>query len=113
MGGIAALFVMQVQFNTGGVVSTTVTVWLQEAVVPQESLAIQVLVITCGQEPLVTVLIFTKVNVFVDALLQQAFVAVGGSKVHVEPHSTVLLVAQSSVNDPGAGGFTTKRSEHD
>ena len=107
------MFVMQVQLKIGGVVSTTVTVWLQEAVVPQESFAIQVLVITCGQEPLVVVLIFTKVNVFVDALLQHAFVPVGGSKVHVEPHSTVLFVAHSRANDPGAGGFTTKRSEHD
>jgi hypothetical protein len=41
--------------STGGVVSTKVTVWLQVLVVPKESLATQVRVITVGQVPLVTV----------------------------------------------------------
>src|SRR5438477_8155760 len=46
----------QLQLSTGGVVSTTVTVWLHLATLPQSSTACQVWVMTHGQEPLVTVL---------------------------------------------------------
>src|ERR1017187_4694709 len=42
--------------STGGVVSTTVTVWLQVLVLPQTSVNTHVRVMTCGQRPLVTVL---------------------------------------------------------
>ena len=48
------LFVAQMM--TGGVVSTSVTVWLQVARLPQQSTAAQVRVTVCGQMPLVTVL---------------------------------------------------------
>src|SRR5439155_20851966 len=47
------LFVAQA--STGGVVSTSVTVWLQVAVAPQQSLACHVRVICRGQTPLVRV----------------------------------------------------------
>src|SRR6185295_4658404 len=53
--GMAAELVMQAQLRTGGVVSTTVTVWLHVATFMQSSTACQVRVITCGQVPLVTV----------------------------------------------------------
>src|SRR5437588_11435591 len=41
--------------SAGGMVSATVTVWLQELLLPAASTAIQVRVMTCGQRPLVTV----------------------------------------------------------
>ena len=63
IGGKAALpFVRQAQFNTGGVVSTTVTVWLHEARCMQLSCAVQVRVITCGQVPLVVVVTLMSVT---------------------------------------------------
>src|SRR5580765_3546486 len=46
---------MQLQLIIGGVVSTTVTVWLQVFVCPQSSTPCQVCVMTHGQLPLVTV----------------------------------------------------------
>src|SRR5215831_8910660 len=45
-----------VQVITGGVVSTTVTVCVQVLVLPQQSLATQLRVMTCGQMPFVIVL---------------------------------------------------------
>ena len=73
----------------GGVVSTTVTVWLQVLVLLQQSTACHVRVMTCGQAPLVTVL-----RMVVWTFGQQGSTTVGGSKVHAAPHATVLLVAQ-------------------
>ncbi len=46
---------MHKQLIVGGVVSWIITVWLHAAWLPQElSIAVQLAVITCGQEPLVT-----------------------------------------------------------
>ena len=55
-GGVAAELRRQLQSRTGGVVSTTVTVWLQVAVAPQSSLPCHVRVMTIGHVPLVAVL---------------------------------------------------------
>src|SRR6266853_487537 len=75
---------------TGAVVSTTVTCWLQELVLPQRSVACQVRVASkvLPQWPmrLVTVL---RIVIVALALLS---VAVGASKVQATPCSTVLLV---------------------
>src|SRR5262249_21775944 len=87
------------QVITGGVVSTTVTDWLQLAVKPLQSLTCQVRVITCGQKPLVEVFRIVSV-MFVP---QQGFVARGSSKFHAEPHSTVLAGGQMIV--PGGQGL--------
>jgi hypothetical protein len=73
----------------GGVVSTTVTVWLQVLVLLQQSMACHVRVMTCGQAPLVTVLKMVGWT-----FGQQGSTTVGGSKLHDVPHSIVLLVAQ-------------------
>jgi hypothetical protein len=81
---------------TGGVVSTTVTVWLQVLVLPQASMASQFRVMACGQTPLVTVLA-TMITTFEPL---QASVTIGASKLHAVPHCTVLLLAQFST-----GGF--------
>ena len=51
------------QSVTGGLVSTTVTVWLQDALRPQAFVACQVRVMICGQTPLVRSLTtFTVMN---------------------------------------------------
>src|SRR2546423_988502 len=92
---------MQLQLITGGVVSTTVTVWLHVSVWPQSSTPCQVCVITQGQLPLVTVP--TTVIVTLPgppAASGHWLVQPGGSKVQVVPHSTVLLVAQMRENPP-------------
>src|SRR5258707_10420316 len=60
----------------GRLVSTTVTVWLQVFVLPEQSAASQVRVMTCGQIPLVTVPKMLRVTL---APLQ-ASTAVGGAK---------------------------------
>src|SRR5438034_11171708 len=97
---MTAGFCRQLQSRTGGLVSTTVTVWLHDATVPQSSLACQVRVITCGHEPLVTVVTPRKTTPLpgVPGCGQQALVGVGGLKFHVVPHSTVLFGAQISAN---------------
>src|SRR5580765_4679558 len=74
---------------TGGVVSTIVTVWLQVLVLPQQSLASQVRVTTCGQIPVFVTVFSTTAITFV----QQLSLTVGASNVQFEPHSTVLFVA--------------------
>src|SRR5205809_432201 len=75
---------------TGAVVSTTVTLWLQRAKLPQASVACQVRVASkvVPQCPLV----FVIVLIIVIVLLPLLSVAVGGSKVQAVPCSTVLLV---------------------
>ena len=60
--GKSGLFCKHWQSSTGGVVSTTVTIWLHEARTPQPSRAVQVRVITCGQEPLVVVVTLISVT---------------------------------------------------
>jgi hypothetical protein len=104
----------QLQARTGGVVSTTVTVWLQVAVAPQLSVPCQVRVMTSGHVPLVVVLATVMVTLpTVPAGGQQAFVQAGGSKVHVVWHSTVLLGAQMSANGPVCGELTVNTTVHD
>src|SRR5689334_4529803 len=77
--------------NTGGVVSTTVTVWLHVTPLLQQSIASQVRVIIAGHDDKLFVIVLTTVTVtFVP---QHASIAVGGSKVQALPHTTVLFVA--------------------
>jgi hypothetical protein len=76
------------EVNTGGIVSTTVIVWLHVFVLPQQSLATQVPVMSCGHVPLVTTLPRKT------ACRQQLSVADGASNCQGEPHSTVRLVGQ-------------------
>jgi hypothetical protein len=77
--------------NTGGVVSTTVTVWLQVLVLPQQSEATQTRVTTSGQ-----------LGLFVNWLKietpwrQQLSWTIGTSKFHCVPHSTVRLVGHNT-----------------
>src|SRR5205823_4067408 len=66
-----------------------VIVWLQVALLLQQSVACQVRVMDIGQKPFVTVL-----STVMPTWLQQASRAVGSSKLHAEPHSTVLLLEQ-------------------
>ena len=67
--------------KVGGVVSTTVTVWLQKAMLLQVSVAFQVRVALKVQpEALVTVLKMVMVTP------PQLSVALGGSNVHGSPH---------------------------
>lgn len=89
------LFVAHVMM--GGVVSTTVTIWLHDALPEQPSVACQVRVITCGQTPFVIV----PVTVMLVAVPQPPE-AEGVSKLQAEPHWTVLLVEQvmTSGGDP-------------
>src|SRR5207249_7803202 len=76
----------------GGVVSTTVTFWLQLAVLPQASVARQVRVVSkvFPQWPVVLVTVLRMVRV----TLPQVSLAVGASKSQVLVHSTVLLLTQ-------------------
>jgi hypothetical protein len=99
----------QLQSRKGGVVSTTVTVWLHCAMLPQSSTPFHVRVMTLGQVPLVTVLmtVTTTPLLGVPGGGEQLFVHVGGLKLQVEPHSTVLLDAQSNVNAQPPGGWMT------
>ena len=87
---MAGMTIWQLEFNAtitallgqwiiGAVVSTTVTVWLQDLASPQASSISQVRVMTCGQIPLVTVfatVISTLLVVPLMALVQHV-VAVG------------------------------------
>src|SRR5206468_3904600 len=82
------LFVAHVM--TGGVVSTTVTIWLHGALLEQPSVACQVRVITCEQAvPLVVV----PTTLMVTLVPAQTSEAEGASKLQAEPHWTVLFVA--------------------
>src|SRR5213083_3136250 len=78
------------QVMVGLVVSTTVTFWLQSAVLPQASVARQVRVASkvLPQWPAVLVTVLTIVMV----LLPLLSVAVGTSKVQAVPISTLLFV---------------------
>jgi hypothetical protein len=88
------------QCSPGGLVLTTVTVWLHVLLLPQASVNSQVWVMTHGQGPLfVTVpvavmitLVTTPVEVI--TLLPQQDEANGRSNVQALPHGTVLSVGQ-------------------
>src|SRR5438094_4920087 len=75
---------------TGAVVSTTVTFWLQELLLPQSSVACQVRVASrvLPRFPVS----FVPVLRIVIVALPLLSVAVGASKVQAAPCSTVLLV---------------------
>src|SRR6266550_2773048 len=87
---------------TGAVVSTTVTLWLQELLLPQASVACQVRVASkvLPQCPVTLVTVLRIVMVALPLLS----VAVGASKVQAAPCSTVLLVLHVMT---GAVVFTT------
>jgi hypothetical protein len=87
---VTTMFVGQTML--GGLVSTTVTVWLQMETLLQTSIACHVRVINCGQLPFVIV----PTTVMVTFVPEQVSKAVGASKVHAVPHCTILLVAQVS-----------------
>src|SRR6266699_3561492 len=75
---------------TGAVVSTTVTFWLQELLLPQGSVACQVRVASkvLPQCP-VTLVTVLKIVIVALPLLS---VAVGASKIQATPCSTLVLV---------------------
>src|SRR6266852_5735969 len=83
------LFVL-LHVMTGAVVSTTVTFWLQELLLPQASVACQVRVASkvLPQWPVTLVTVLRIVIVALPLLS----VAVGASKVQAVPCSTVLFV---------------------
>src|SRR5216683_2970010 len=87
---ISTVLLVLLQVITGAVVSTTVTFWLQEALLPQRSVACQVRVASkvVPQWPAVLVTVLTIVILLVPLLS----VAVGASKVQALPSSIVLLV---------------------
>ncbi len=72
------------QLITGGVVSTTVTVWLQKLVLPQASAAIHVRVAQKLPPQMGLVTVFTMVTTML--LGEQLSVATGTSKSHTLPH---------------------------
>src|SRR5712692_5638222 len=84
-----ALLVL-LQIMTGAVVSTTVTFWLQELLLPQASVACQVRVAS-KVLPQCPVTLVTVLRIVIVALPLLS-VAVGASKVQAVPCSTVLLV---------------------
>src|SRR6266516_6282198 len=83
------------QLMVGLVVSTTVTFWLQSALLPQASVARQVRVTSkvLPQWPVVLVTVLRMVIV----TLPQVSLAPGGSKAQALEHSTVLLGTQRMV----------------
>src|SRR5437762_5516617 len=83
------------QLMVGGVRSSTVTFWLQSAVLPQASVARHVRVASkvLPQRPAVLVTVLRMVIV----ALPQVSLAVGGSKDQMLVHSTVLSGTQAMV----------------
>src|SRR5215475_3631914 len=86
----STVLLVLLQVITGAVVSTTVTFWLQEALLPQASVACHVRVASkvLPQWPAVLVTVLTTVMTALPLLS----IAVGTSKVQAAPSSTVLLV---------------------
>src|SRR5260370_10551284 len=86
----AVLLLLPVQFITGAVVSTTVTVWLHWALLLQASIACQVRVASkvLPQWPAVLVTVLRIVMVAVPPLSM----ALGASKVQAVPNFNVLLL---------------------
>src|SRR6059036_1139587 len=86
----STVLLVLLQVITGAVVSTTVTFWLQRALLPQTSVACHVRVASNepSQWPVVLVTVLKTVMMFVPLLS----VAVGRSNVQAVPNSTVLFV---------------------
>ena len=83
------------QVSTGGVVSTTVTVWVQKLVFRQASVTCHVRVIIWEQKvPLVSVLR----TAIVGLVPRQGDAATGTPKVHAEPQATVLSGGQTTTS---------------
>src|SRR5260370_8971351 len=91
------LFVL-LHVMTGAVVSTTVTFWLQELLLPQASVTCQARVASKGlpQWP-VTLVTVLRIVIMAPPLLS---VAVGASKVHPVPCSTLLFVLLHLMTGP-------------
>jgi hypothetical protein len=87
------------QMIVGGVVSTTVTVWLHVLELPQQSIATHVRVTNRGQMPLV------KVPSMLTPCRQQLSVATGVPNSHGCPHCTVMLLGHE-VNTGGSVSIT-------
>src|SRR4051812_33863186 len=83
--------VVQLPVKTGGVVSTTLMVSTQVAVLLQQSLACHVRVMIWLQSLMRLVTVFNGTMV---TLVQQLSVAVGVSNVQSVPHSTVRFLPQ-------------------
>ena len=85
---------LAVQAMFGGVVSTTVMVWLQVEMLVQESVArhVRVAVKLLPQKPTVFVTVLTMV--MVTLVPSQMSLATGGVNTHGVPHSTMRLPAQ-------------------
>src|ERR1041384_3850452 len=79
------------QCSTGGVESTMATVWVQIALMPHRSVALQARATNFGQLPLVIVLTTVMVTLVPD----QSSNATGGVKLHAEPHCTPKSVQNS------------------
>src|SRR5947199_236371 len=82
--------VVLLQVMSGAVVSTIVTFWLQELLLPQASVACQVRVAS-KVLPQCPVTLVTVLRIVIVALPLLS-VAVGASKIQASPCSTVLLV---------------------
>src|ERR1039458_9502671 len=85
----------------GGVVSTTVTVWLHSAWLVHASTAVQVRV---AVKVLPQVALVTVPTMLTTGAAPHTSVAVGASNVQAVPHSTVLLGTQVMVG--GVWSFT-------
>ena len=81
------------QVIAGAVVSTTLTVWLHWALLPHGSVMRQTHVATKALPQVALVVVLNTVIV----LVPLKSVAVGASKVHAAPHSTVLFVGHRAV----------------
>jgi len=113
-GTVQSSVISEGHLRDGGLVSATVTTCLQVADAPQESMACQVPVITVGQLPLVTALKVRVTGPGAPEASGHGLTGVGGSKVQLGPHSTVLLEAQLSENPhPLEGGLTRKTKLQD
>src|SRR5688572_24094233 len=79
----------------GGVVSTTVIVWLHTLLLPQVSLALQVrtMLVRPGQRGLTAVLTVFRMRI-TTLVPSQASTAKGGVKANAVPHSTTWLFPQ-------------------
>src|SRR5213076_2884332 len=86
----STVLLVLLQVITGAVVSATVTFWLQEALLPQASVACQVRVASKVVPQWLAVLV--TVLTIVITLLPLLSVAVGGSNVQAVPSSMLLLV---------------------
>src|SRR6266567_1119941 len=90
MAPSSMVLLVLLQVITGTVVSATVTFWLQEALLPQASVACQMRVASKVLPQWLAVLVTVLTIVIV--LLPLLSVAVGGSNVQAMPSSIVLLV---------------------